>query len=264
MENSDMKELSISVTPLPHLEVEYFRSIPILISITNNSNHPILVESITLRLQTDADFADVYIEENDSSLIEQGLVKEFQIKITPTPEFLANTNQFGVSVLYRKSENQKLGLQYSQRLEPPFPFIIIKPTKEILGKLFISFKQPEDIILAELLERLAKRAGFSVYMAVNDPNPGIDLWERIEPELKTSTCALILWTKYTNWGTGVPHEVKLCREYNIPDVLIIQDGLELPEAYKGTGIEYQRFNPNDPLTAFAQVITTQRKLALLK
>ncbi len=261
MEDSNTKELSISVAPLPSLEVEYFGEISIPISVTNNSSHTILVESATLRFQTDSD-NPVYREKNFGFLIESGRTLDLQIEISPTPEFLANTNAFDVSIAYKKSENQTLGAPNWERLQRAY--IIVRPSTQKLGKLFISLKQPEDLKLARLLERLAERAGFIVYMAINDPQPGVSLWDRIEPELRSSEAVLVLWTKHTQWGGGVQHEVELCRNSDIPDVLLIQKGLELPEAYVNTEKEYVRFDIDDPLEDFARVISAQRKIILSK
>ncbi len=261
MNQSSTNELSVSIAPLPSLNVEYYEDIIIPVSITNNSIYSILVESVTFRFQTDRE-THVYVEKACSKIVETGSLLNLEIPVSPTPEFRANTNAFEVSVIYKKSENQTLGPQQREWLRGAY--LIIKPLDQKLGQLFISVKQPEDLELAKLLQELAEHAGFTVYLATNDPQPGVPLWDRIEPELKKSMSALILWTKHTQWGTGVQHEIELCRNCGIPDILIIEQNLELPDSYKGTEIEYQRFNPDDPLKAFVKVITTQRKLALSK
>lgn len=262
MEDSDTKLISIRVAPLPSPEVEYFEEITIPISIFNNSTNTILVESITLRFQTDSNNPPVYIEEKFGTIIESESVVDLQVRVAPSPEFRANTNAFDVSVNYKETDNQILGATNRETLKGAY--IIIRHSTQKLGKLFISLKQPEDLKLGRLLERFAERAGFTVYMAVKDPQPGVSLWERIEPELKSSEAVIVLWTKHTEWGTGVQYEVDLCKSCDIPDILLIEQELELPEAYKDTEKEYLRFDPDDPVEDFIQMITARRKVILSK
>jgi hypothetical protein len=262
MDNSEIKELNISVAPLTSPEVEYFEEVTIPISITNNSRRAVLIESVTVRFQTDSNNPPVYIEKNLGTSIEVNSLVDLPITLSPTPEFRANTNVFDIAVTYKQIENQILGPQKSEKLQGAY--LIINPSHQKLGKLFISLKQPEDLKLGNLLAQFAERAGFTVYMAVNDPQPGVSLWEKIEPELRSSEAVLVLWTKHTQWGGGVQHEVELCRNFGISDILLIQQGLELPEAYAGTEKEYIRFDLDEPQEDFARVISAQRKIILSK
>jgi hypothetical protein len=260
MSETKEKNITVSIVPLRTAEVEYFQKIKIPFSITNTSTDQILVEIITLRFQTDADAADVYIEQRcDCAIDPQGVISQ-DFTISPTPEFLANTNVFDVMVTYRRMLDGAPQEQVSEKHRGSY--IIIKPSTEKLGRLFISLKQPEDLKLAKILARLAERAGFEPYLAIHNSQPGVDIWTRIEPELQASASALVLWTRHTIWGEGVQKEIELCRKHGIQDVLLIQEDMDLPEPYRGTGVEYRRFDPDDPHGTFSKVIAAVRKVML--
>jgi hypothetical protein len=254
------RDINISIVPLHSMEVEYFKEINIPFSITNNSTDQVLIETITFRFQTDADAADTYIERRCDCLINPGDVLNRNFVVSPTPDFLANTNVFDIMIAFRKSISGVPQEQLLKRFRGSY--IIVKHPTQKLGQLFISFKQPEDLRLAKIIARLAERAGFDPYLAIHDSQPGVQLWERIEPILQASVADLVLWTKYTIWGDGVPREIDLCRKHQIPEVLLIQEGLELPESYRGTAIEYKSFDPDDPHKTFSKVIASLRKVIL--
>jgi hypothetical protein len=266
MENTQTESirlLNIHVPPLPKMEVEYFEEVSLPLTVINTSSEPILLESITLRFQSDADISKIYVQDNCSCIIKPQEMRDIEVKVIPTPMFLANTNVFDVMVTYRLNVDGKLSEQASYIFRAPQGcFIIIKPSTTQLGQIFISFKQPEDLKLAKILERFAERAGFKPYLAIHDSQPGTQLWDRIEPALRGSLAVLVLWTKHTQWGDGVQREVELCRAHGIQDILLIENGLDLPLAYKGTESEYRRFDYDDPFEPFSKVITIRRKLLL--
>jgi len=266
MENTqpeNINQLIIRVPPLPKIEVEYFEELSLPLTVTNNLTDSILLESITLRFQSDAFVSKIYIEENCNCIIHPQNMKDLEIKVIPTPMFLANTNVFDVMATYRINKDGKLSDQVSEKFKAlQGCFIIVKSSSSLLGQIFISFKQPEDVKLAKILERFAERAGFTPYLAIHDSQPGTQLWERIEPKLKDSLAALVIWTKHTQWGDGVQREIELCRLHQIQDVLLIEDGLDLPATYKGTGFEYRKFDYDDPFEPFSKVIAARRRLLL--
>ncbi len=92
--------------------------------------------------------------------------------------------------------------------------------------------------------------------------PGTDQWERIEPEIRASTAISIIWTSHTDWGSGVQREIILARQYSIPEMLLIEEQLELPESHRGTNVEYQRFDADDPAQPFSKMLTTRRAIVL--
>jgi len=258
---SSARLLSVSVAPLAprSAEIQYYESTSVSVLITNNAPTPILVEEVILRFQSDAFVASEFVGQDCGWELAPKELHEQKVAVCPTPIYLANTNMFDVMVKFRPIDGGILQGQLSE-IHHRSSYLIIRESRDSCGKLFISFKQPEDLSLARLLEKFARRAGFEPYLAIHDSQPGTDLWKRIEPELRTSIAASIIWTGHTAWGDGVQREVKLARQYAIPDVLLLEDRLDLPEEYKGTGIEYVRFDPHNPAPAFSKIVTSLRRL----
>lgn len=171
-------DIILSVAPLPNPIVEYYQPTRIPITLTSNCSEKLVVESLTLRFQTDRGMADYDIKyEVGKQLLPEGLLAE-NIEVVPVPEFLESTNQYDIKIRYRKEIDGQLGDQMT--LIPAIrPYIIVRPCSDSLGQLFISFKQPDDLKFARRLETVAKRAGFKPYLKMDESTPGQDMWEVI-------------------------------------------------------------------------------------
>jgi hypothetical protein len=250
--------LKVSSPALPSTLIEYFETKAIPILLINEHRKRVLVDNITLQFQSDSNVAAIYQSIECGLTLGPGEMKEQVVDVCPDPRFLQNTNEFNIKVDFRIESDRGLGPRSSEI--HPGRHLIIRPASTKIGKLFVSFKQNEDLSLARIVQRLGIRAGFDVYLAIHDSQPGTVLWGRIEPELKTSSAAIILWTHHTEWGGGVEKEIELCRQHGIKEVLLIEHGIRLPSLYDGTDKEYLRFDPDDPFPAFSKVITAQRKM----
>src|SRR5258708_124418 len=186
---------TVAVAPLRSNRVQYFQEFALPLFITNTAKSDVLLERVTLSFQSDAD-QRVYHDHDCGIRIHPKEAKEIKVSVNPDPAYLANTNIYEVGLTFRTIKKNSLGEAVTERHQPGEYLIIVLPNPD-LGQIFISFKQPEDQDLANALERYAKRAGFTVYMAVNDPQPGTDLWRRIEPELRKSIATFVIWTQRT-------------------------------------------------------------------
>jgi hypothetical protein len=256
--DKDKHNLRVSITAPSYKEVEYFSTINLSVSLLNNSSRKLLVESLTLRFQSDANVSAIYVEQPCGWEIQPDGVKDQQVTICPTPEYLTYTNTFDIMVNYRLFDNKGLKGPYPEIHNGPF-YLIINNSKAKLGQIFISFKQNEDLKLARILERLAFRAGFSPYLAIRDKQTGAPLWEKIEPAIKDSVAAFIIWTKHTQWGDGVEREIELCGKWKVPELLLIENDIPLPEGYSET-VEHQRFDPEDATSAFCEALISRRRM----
>jgi hypothetical protein len=250
--------LKVSSPTLTSTQVEYFEAKPIPILVINEGRKQILVDSITLQFQSDSDIAAVYQPVECGWTLGPGEMKEQIVQVCPNPKFLQNTNTFKIKVDFRIDSGKGLGPRQAEIHAGGY--LIVRTSTKKVGKLFVSFKQNEDLSLARIFQRLGARAGFEVYLAIHDSQPGNALWDRIEPELQASSAAIILWTRHTEWGGGVEKEIELCRKHGIKEVLLIEHGIRFPSLYDGTDKEYLRFDPDDPFPAFSKVITAQRKM----
>jgi hypothetical protein len=252
--------LSISVTPPRSAEVEYYEQTTVSVLITSNAPYRVLIEQLILRFQSDANEASIYVEQSCGWELTPGELREQLVSVYPIPNYLANTNVFDVMVKFRSFETGVVGQQKSEVHRGSY--LIIRNTKQRCGQLFISFKQPDDLTLARMMDKFARRAGFSPYLAIHDAQPGTDQWKRIELEIRASIAISIIWTSHTDWGRGVQQEIILARQYSIPEMLLIEEQLELPESHRGTNVEYQRFDANDPAQPFSKMLTTRRAIVL--
>jgi hypothetical protein len=256
-DNVRLLNVSIAPPPLGSVEVRYYETTSLSVLITNNAPSAILVEQVVLRFQSDGN-AKVYVDQPCGWELQRKRLHEQSVAVCPTPIYLGNTNMFDVMVRFRLIEK---GVPQAQRSEVHHgSYLIIREAARNCGKLFISFKQPEDLTLARTMEKLARRAGFDPYVALHNSQPGTDLWKRIEPELRTSDAAAIIWTSFTAWGDGVQREVRLAREFGVPEVLMLEEGLDVPEEYAGSDIEYLRFDRENPAPGFLKMLTARRNL----
>jgi hypothetical protein len=253
-------DLKAHIPPLPKTEVECFEQIIIPLTITSACSDNILVESVTLRFQTDQGSADYFLKTDVGHEIVPLGIYNTTISVVPTPQFLPNTNEFDILVRYRKVNNGVLGDPMTTI--SPGRYLIVRSCSQKLGQIFVSFKQPEDRPLARLLKRVGERGGFQPYLTMDEPMPGKDLWERIEPRLIESEAVAFIWTDLTEWGEGVEREIDLCKANDIKYVLLVQNESTPPQQFKGTTIEYQRFDREDPLESFSQAIAALRQIML--
>jgi hypothetical protein len=73
-----------------------------------------------------------------------------------------------------------------------------------------------------------------------------------------------VWALRTEWGDGVGKEIELCRKHNVRELLLIEEGVDLPELYKGTKTTYKRFDPSDPAKAFSEAIRSLHEQIVTK
>ena len=246
--------------PISHL-VEYYSLTEVRLIITNVSGRLQLVETITLQFQADVGTAPIYVDCSCGIEIRPAKAEEVVVTVTPDSLYLAGTNQFSVMVRYKTVEVDKVGVQQTE-VHSNLSYILVRPSSLDLGQVFISFKQPEDLDIANLLARLSAKAGFKPYLALRDPKLGANQWRRIARAIGSSKSVMVIWTTRTEWGGGVRREVGLARGKKLHEALLIDESLQLPDLYQGTEMEYQYFNPDIPAAAFGKAITSFRKQVL--
>ena len=256
-DNDKNDEVEISATAAPQIDARaYFEEVPISVTIINESDRTLLIEEVALRFSGDE--SPISISKKCGKVVEPHLSLEEVVLVVPTPRYLANTNTFKIRVRYRELFDKGVANQREHTYSgPPSPFLIIHPCPDRLGNAFISFKQPEDRRLADIMARFAERSGFDPYMAERHPAPGTEVWARIEANLRSCASALILWTEQTTWGSGVQREVKLIQDARIPHAFIVEEGVQLPDGYNDE-IEFIRFSRLYPHESFEAAVISIR------
>lgn len=242
--------------PLSHA-VEYYGTKNIRLIFTNISGTVQLLEVVTLQFQPDIGTAPLYVDHACGVEVPIGKGQDVVLPVTPNPLYLQHTNQFSVMVRFRTVQEVGLGAQQTETFRDCSYIIVGKPVVD-LGQVFVSFKQPEDLHYAELVARLSARAGFKPYIALSDQRFGQNQWERIQGAIGTSRSIIVIWSKRTEWGGGVKKEIELARLKSLQEILLIEEGMSLPDIYKDTDIEYQRFSATHPASAFCAAVTSLR------
>jgi hypothetical protein len=244
----------------PTLRTEYFQTKAIGLKVTNTSAQTILIKSATLKFQPDTGAAPNYVDKECAIRLLSNRSATITVDVTPTPLYREATNEFEVGLKCHFEVGGRLTDSFVER-HPGF-YVIINTPAPTLGKVFISFKQPEDQRLANILERYARRAGFEPRLFARDPDLGADQWKSIEGHIAASHSAFIVWARRTEWGEGVEKEVNICRTRGVKEILLIEDGLELPKLYKGTSSAYKRFDPDEPAPALSAAVASLRGQAI--
>jgi hypothetical protein len=247
-----------------YLDVHYLESLPVTVGIENK--HPtaiLVVESLALRFQsrrsvpneTKADPNTTVLYTGKALSIRPKHLDHLTVEVRPTLLFFGPTNAFDVSIGYRLYA-EKVGKLKSFIGEGRFLFI--QPAPQMYGKVFISYKEPEDRKLADLLLKFSRDAGFDPYMAPADVKPGSRIWtEKIPKAIKSSKLMFVVWTKNTIKGGGVKRELKFARKHGIKVVPLLEIRAPDPKLF-GRDVEYTPFKADDAAVAFAEVVASQR------
>jgi len=258
---SSVHNFGVTAPPPISYLVECYAAIDVRLIITNVSGVVQLLETVTLQFQADVGTAPIYVDVSCGVEIRPAKAAEIVITVIPDSLYLAGTNQFSVMLRYKAVEIGKLGVQQTE-IHPNLSYLLVRASSLDLGQVFISFKQPEDLDAANLLARLSAKAGFKPYLALRNPKVGTNQWDRIARAIRSSKSVMVIWTSRTEWGGGVRREIRLARGKKLREILLIQEGIQLPDIYKDTEIEYQPFNPDMPASAFGKAITSLRKQIL--
>src|ERR1700729_4434529 len=143
-----------------HLNVHYLETLRINIAVENlDPKATAVIDSLALRFQSrsspgtvKADPRTTVVHPSVALEIAPGKLDYCTIEVRPNLLFLKFTNVFDVTVGYRLSGN--IGKLHSFIEEGGF--VLVEPAPPLFGKVFISYKEPEDRPFADLLFEFAK------------------------------------------------------------------------------------------------------------
>jgi hypothetical protein len=189
-------------------------------------------------------------------ILEPGATKCVRVGITPTLLFRAHSNVFGVTATICIQGQDGPGPR--QTFKAVGTDYIVVRRGEVLNddQVFVSFRDPEDLALAEVAKDMLALAGFRPYLARDDHGTGADYWEdKIYPAIRRSVGTLVLWSAA---AAGNPNEIlrelRYSREVSVPVGLFRERGAELPEEYPRDSREYAAFHREIPWVPFAQAL----------
>jgi len=238
------------------LATQYFDLQTIEFDVVNISGETLFIEAASLKFEEDTGATPNYVDCFLGLRLLPNGTGRITSEVRPIPLYRESTNQFSVLLKFRPEVYGRLGKQATE-MHPGF-YIIINTPPATLGDVFISFKQPEDRRLANILERYAKRAGFTPRLFMRNPALGADQWKSIQKLIKNAHSIFVVWGRRTEWGDGVEKEILLCRKHHLKEILLIEDGLALPGLYQNTQYTYQRYDPADPARALSDAVGSLR------
>lgn len=258
--------ISLSFDKSEPLSVDYLSSLDIGIGVRNEqSEATMVIESLALRFQSRRQGADGTKADPHATVVYTGDILAIPpkkltyctVKVRPSLLFLANSNLFDVAITYRL-DAEKTGDR--REFAGDGWYIVVRPAPQLFGKVFVSYKEPEDRRLADRIFQFAKDAGFNPYMAPPHLRPGSRIWrEKIPPAIKESRCMFVIWTRNSAKGTGVKREIKIARSSKIDIVPLLDRGTTDPKLF-GAGVEYTQFDADDADVAFADFVAARRDM----
>ncbi|MDD5691634.1 MAG: toll/interleukin-1 receptor domain-containing protein [Candidatus Omnitrophica bacterium] len=111
-------------------------------------------------------------------------------------------------------------------------------------KVFISHST-KDMDLVNDFTNILKHRGIEAYVALSDARPGLDLWEKIESNIKDSNCVLAILTQNGSRSEIVNQEIATAKALYIPFIPIVEKGITLKGLLAGREyIEFDKSNPD--------------------
>lgn len=249
--------MSVVIPPGQQNNVAYYDRLERVLLITNLTSGTILIERVNLRFQSDSERSSELVAHPCSIELAPNASTQLTIPIVPNAQFRPYTNSFDIMVWLRTHAASGFSDTISELHHPP-AYIVVGEPRQDLGRVFISFKQPQDRELKNTMSEVARRAGFTPWTAERDSHIGADMWSDIEASIHDSVAVVFLWTEETAFTDGVKREVALCRKHGVREKPLIQRGMPIPEPYQGSEIRHQIFDPATPTRVFATVIQELR------
>ncbi|MEO5825684.1 MAG: toll/interleukin-1 receptor domain-containing protein [Gemmatimonadales bacterium] len=236
------------------LRTAYYQAIDIPIRISNVSADTMIVERVALRFEAEPAIGhDLVIYACHLTIPPNGSANHL-ISVLPPAHLSPFTNCFDIRLTYRVFGERNSRAFHSQVTHS---LVLSLPASDV-GRVFISYKRPEDLAKASELLKLANRMGFDAWLdhVHLDAKP---TWPEIASALAGSAAMLCLWTNFTSFSVGVEREIALARDMAIPIIAIIDLAASVPEHFQGSGLAYYRFDSNCTTRGFVEALETLRR-----
>jgi len=189
-------------------------------------------------------------------ILESQGTKCVHVGITPSLLFLPHSNLFEVTATLRvQGEDGPSGRRSVKATGTDY--IIVRPGDVLADEqVFVSFRDPEDLGLAEVAKAMLSQAGFRPYLAREDHGTGADYWvDKIYPAIRESVGTLVIWSAATAGNSSeVLRELRYSREVGVPVGLFREQGVELPAEYPKGKREYTSFQRDAAWVPFANAL----------
>jgi len=114
-----------------------------------------------------------------------------------------------------------------------------------MTNIFLSHSERDNQIAENLRNQIEQMSAVKVYMFEHDQQPGANVADKIEKEIKNSRIAIVLLTGHSNSSNFVQQEIGFAKGANIPLVALIQSGIDKNKLGMLSGVEYIPYDPNN-------------------
>jgi hypothetical protein len=114
----------------------------------------------------------------------------------------------------------------------------------------------------ELVARQIEALGIKVYLAENDPQPGIVLADKIRAAIRRSKALVVLITTTSMNSNFLMQEVGIATEVGIPIIPLIEKGIDIRQLGVLQGLEYIEYDQTSPVEAMAKITQNLQRIVL--
>jgi hypothetical protein len=141
-----------------------------------------------------------------------------------------------------------------ERTESHHAGYIIVTKREARARVFISFKDPEDRLLADASKEIFERAGVTAMLAREDRSYDRLIWAEKIPRLISECDGLfVIWSRAAAENpANILREIKIARDAGIRVCLLKENGVPVPDGWEADR-EYEPYDPNDTASVFAVI-----------
>lgn len=120
-------------------------------------------------------------------------------------------------------------------------------------KVFLSHSTKDIELVMTIRDDLVK-AGITVYLAEENPEPDRPLAQKILDNIKSSNCMIVLLTAIGYRSQYVNQEVGAAKMSNLPVIPLVEKGIKTRIRGLLEGIEYILFDKTNPREAIKKVV----------
>lgn len=224
----------------PKQDVHFLDWCSVSLQLRNTSETTVRIEEVECLFDTeDGNTFSPHSTKPQELKPKQRSPEPISIEFEASLSLIAGTNSYKIRVHYRHNHNSRI-LEHD-----PFKYFILYPRGVNDKFFFISHRDPEDSDLARRLIGYLRKLGYDGYIAEDDPNPGIELWdEKIPPKVKSCFAIIVLWT-----SSALKEPANLIREIDLGQslgkriVILKEDGIALPDSFSKTREHFTVTNP---------------------
>lgn len=120
----------------------------------------------------------------------------------------------------------------------------------------------QDYDLVKAIQQAADAKNVRIYTYKQDPQPGADLPEKLQEQIRESDALTVLLTESGARNPAIHEEIGIAKEVGIPIIPVLdEEAISLEETPFLQGLEHLSFNRSQPLTTVQRLAKRLNSLA---